>query len=1005
MSEGQPLAHLVQERRSGRLDGAGCRDALQRAGFAEAGAATSALDHLIARPQLEVDLGALLQGCARSADPGRALNNAASLLGHAERPDCPVAAGDLGTFLGSSQHMADLLIGRPALLAGLGRPFDPTAAAAAYLAAGVGDDRERALRQAQQQDLLCIGWQDLVLHLDVEQTTILLSRLADAIVCGAGLGLGVTRHFAVIALGKLGGLELNYSSDIDLMFVRPEHARDQAVADELGRRLVRLLSRQTVDGHLYRVDMRLRPEGSTGLLTRTVSSSMAYYLERGRPWERQMLTKGRTVLESEGGEGSAPAGEAFLHGTRQWTLACGMDAGAVRQFKLLKRTTEEHHAAAAGDLLDVKQAPGGIRDIETVAQFLALVHAGKNPWLLCNATLHGLERLRVAGVLTSLETARLRGAYLFFRRVENLLQVMHRVQTHRLPVDRTSLARLLGLPDAASFDAELGEHRERVRAIFERHFERAFPGGVGPAVRLAHLLLEATPDSAVFDAALADLGFRDTAAGRAVLRRAALPISRLLPESPRLLSSFANIVPALLERLALAGDADAALDRFERMTRGVGAREILYAQLQAEPALLDLLCHLADGSPWLAETLEQEPQLFDAFVDALLTGVRGRRGRRAALLEEAAAGQDPWIALSDHKKLEMLVIGVRDLAGSVPTPQVLAELSHLCIDILRRAFEIVWGRLVQEFGTPWSIRGISARVPAQMVVVALGKVGGLEANYGSDADVIFVYSGDGRTDGGMPNNVFFAKLAEEFMAHLSGSRGAPRLYKVDARLRPEGNKGPLVTSLRALEAYYRSPRAALWEHQALLKARIVAGDTALGQEVISTLRGLLRHLQLPASLASDMREMRTRIEAQAQARDLKRGTGGMVDIEQATQYLQLVNAHAHPAVLVQETPRALELLADQGALPTEEARWLSDTYLFFRRVETRLQIALGLDTKEVPGEREAQRRLAVRLGFADTAEGDAGHLFLSELERITTATRLRYERILDRRSAPRDEPE
>ncbi len=985
------VTRIARDRAGGVLDESGCREALRQAGFEDPDAARSALDHLIQSDDLEAEVGTLLVGCVAAADPARALNNCARLLGHSERPASPVPAAELTAFLGASQHMADLLISRPELLSTLGGAFDPATASERYRAAGAGDNREQALRLAQQEDLLAIAWQNLVGQLDVEQTTILLSRLADAVIAGACAGLNAERHFAVIGLGKLGGLELNYSSDIDLIFVRPEGAADQAVADDVARRLVKLIGRQTADGHLYRVDMRLRPEGATGTLTRTVSSCLEYYRGMGRPWERQMLTKGRVIMESVQDDEEQGAGESFLQGTRQWTLDCGMDAGAVRQFKRLKTATEDHYRTDAHEGTDVKQAPGGIRDIETIAQFLALVHASKNPWLLCNSTLHGLERLRLADALTSLETARLRTAYLFHRRVENLLQVMHRVQTHRLPVDRGPLSRLMGIKDVASFEAELDEHRNRVRGIFERHFHNAFPHSEGASARIPHLLLAAEPDEGAFNEALLDLGFQDPKACLAVLRRASKPVSRFLPDSPRLASSFANVASGLLERLSVTGDPDAALDRFERMTRGVGAREILYEQLLEDPTLLDKLCHLAEGSPHLAELLEHEPQLIDAFMDALSTGMRGRRRRREHLAQMHA---DPWVALSDYKKLETLHTGVRDLSGDIQTPAVLAELSHLCIDILRRAYELVIEGAQAEHGVPLTIRGISAKVPAHMIVIALGKVGGLEANYGSDADVLFVYSGDGKTDRGMANNVFFSKVAGEFMAHLGGSRNGPRLYKMDARLRPEGNAGPLVTSLRAFDAYYRSPRAALFEHQAMLKARVVAGDAALGQRILASIRATLRKLQLPDTLASDMRTMRDKIAAKAHGHDLKRGTGGMVDIEQLTQFLQLKNAAAQPAVLVQETPRALEMLADHGAISPEEARWLEDTYLFFRRVETRLQIALGLDTKEVPADSAALRKLALRLGFADTAEGDAGHLFLSALEETTAATRSRWERLV-----------
>ncbi|HTE06955.1 MAG TPA: hypothetical protein VK824_12245, partial [Planctomycetota bacterium] len=824
-------------------------------------------------------------------------------------------------------------------------------------------------------------------------------------------GLGADGHFAIIALGKLGGMELNYSSDIDLIFVRPDSADDPPSSDRVARALVKLLSRQTPEGHLYRVDMRLRPEGQTGALTRTLSSCMQYYEQVGRPWERQMLTKARLLSEAGG------AGAAFLERTHAWILRCGMDAGAIRQFKRLKSVTEAHHSSPE-ETADIKQAPGGIRDIETIVQFLSLLHAAQQPGLISRSTLAGLERLRVAGALTSLEASRLRNAYRFHRRVENVLQVMHRVQTHRLPGERLPLARLMHRRDVQSLDMELAEHRARVREIFERHFQRAFRDMEGPAADVAEVVLDLRLPAARSHRVLADLGFQRPADSLAMLRRAGAPASRFLPASPRLLSAFASVAPALLERIALAADPDAALDRFERMTAGVGAREVLYSQLGHEPRLLAMLCDLAAGSPYLTELLISEPHIFDDFIDALLTGMRGRNARRQSLsgleresreardvrearpardarevreARESGWHEDPWLVLSDYKKIETLRIGVHDLQDSAAIRQTLSELSQLCIDILRRGFDVCLARAVREMGAPVCIKGLSARVSAGMVVLALGKVGGLEANYASDADVLFVTSGEGQTENGTPNSVFFAKVAEEFIARNAGARGGPRLYRLDTRLRPEGAKGPLVTSLRAFEAYYRSPRAALFERQALLKARVVAGDAELGQKVLSVVRAAVRGPQLPDDLAEKLRDMRARIEATAHGHDLKRGSGGMVDIEFLVQYLQLKHGGRLPALLVQETPRALEALADAGILPENGGEWLRDTYLFFRRVETRLQIALGLDTKEIPADPEQCRALALRLGYVDSAEGDAGHQMLVDLENAALQTRERYD--------------
>lgn len=995
---GPDLARVADERGRGVLDETATLRALERAGFTDPKRACACLDLLWHHARAELPVPELLAGAGASADPGRSLLNLSRLLAQPDVPPCPVGPGPLAAFLGASQHMADVVIGRPALVAGLGRPFDEEGAPRRYLEAGAGEDAETELREAQHADLLSIAWQDLVEDADVELVTAMLSRLADASVAGAAAGLTVHRHFAVVALGKLGGSELNYSSDIDLVFVRPDTATDQVGADRVARQLVRLLARQTPRGHLYRVDMRLRPEGGAGALTRTVTSCMQYYRTLGRPWERQMLLKARVLCDASG------AGRAFVDGTRRWIVDRGLDAGAIRQFKRLKSVSESHHAARPGRE-DVKHQPGGIRDIEAVVQFLQLVHAGLHPELLVPGTLAGLERLRVAGAIGSLDAARLRTAYRFHRRVENRLQVMHRVQTHLLPEHRAALARLTGLRDVRAFDDEFAEHRARVRDVFERVVARSFPATGAAADELANQLLAREPDPASTRRALVELGFGDEASNVAVLRRAAAPVSRFLPDTPRMKHAFASIAPRVLERLSLAADPDAALDRFERMTRGVGAREILYGRMQEDPRLLAVLCDLAAGSPYLCDLLIQSPPIVDAVMDALVTGTRGRSRRRAALERlhraraggrraDAAVNEDPWLVLSDHKTIETLRIGVADLQDAVPTRTTLAELSHLCLDVLRHAFDLVLADQVREHGSPTTIRGMGLTRRADMTVVAMGKLGGLEANYASDADLVFVYDGDGQSDTGLTNAVFFTRVAEAFMAAVSGSRGGARLYKIDTRLRPEGNKGPLVTSLRAFKRYYESPRAALFERQALLKARIAAGDAELGQKVLKIVRDVVRRVELPDDYGRTLKQMRSQIESSAHGRDLKRGTGGMVDIEFLVQALQLRHGRADPSILVPETPRALGALADAGRLPASRAERLLDTYLFFRRVETRLQLHLGIDTKEVPKDARAVRDLAIRLGYADTAEGDAGHLLLVDVEERAAQTRREFDALV-----------
>ncbi|MED5330957.1 MAG: hypothetical protein VX916_06660 [Planctomycetota bacterium] len=992
----QVFSALVRDRATGSLDNPGLQAALHKAGFGLETDTTGAFDQILASHRDDMELASLIAGCAHAADPSRALSNAARLLSEPDRPPCPVNPHHLGLFLGASQHMADLLMARPTLLSFLGRPFDSLTAPLRYQQIGSSDDADRQLRLAQQEDLLAIAWADLVERLDVEQVTGLLSRLADAVVAGACTGLETDRYFAIVALGKLGGVELNYSSDIDLMFVRPDGVTDQVSADDTARRLIRRIGKQTTEGHLYRVDMRLRPEGGTGPLTRSLESSLQYYRTLGRPWERQMLTKARVIFDAEG------AGSTFLAATREWILQCGMDAGAIQQFKRLKAATEAHYASPE-DRTDIKQAPGGIRDIETIVQFLALQHAAKQPSLLTTSTLNGLEKLRIAGALNSIEAARLRSAYRFHRKVENLLQVMHRIQTHSLPADRTTLASLTAHENSEQFDQALSQHRQQVREIFDRHFTHAFAAldsPSAPAATLSEWILNGAleNDPAVttkVEHALQNLGFLHPQTSRIALQRAASPVSRFLPASPRLLSTCASIAPPLLDRIVLAPDPDTTLDRFERMTRGVGAREVLYAQFVDEPRLLEILTDLASGSPSLADILVTEPHVFDDFIDALLTGFRGTARRRRDLADMAAPENgDPWLILSDHQKLELLRIGVSDLQDRTTTRETLAQISQLCVDILRCAYDLVFTSAVETMGQPETVRGLSQRLPANMAVLAFGKLGGMEVNYASDADLIFVYSADGNTTEGVTNAQFFTKVAEEFIAQLTGSRGGPRLYRIDTRLRPEGTKGPLVTSLKAFTRYYASSRAAVIESQALLKGRAVAGDATLGREVFSLIRDHLRGLELPEDYLAQVRDIRDKIEAKATGFDLKRGSGGMIDIEHIVQCLQLLHCRQHHSVLVQETPRALEVLASEGLLNDVDATWLRETYLWLRRVEMRIQIAMGVDSKTLPEDPSALRNLALRLGYPDTGEGDAGHLLRSELESVAIQTRAHFDEIL-----------
>ncbi|MEW6745023.1 MAG: hypothetical protein AB1486_19900 [Planctomycetota bacterium] len=994
---------LVELFRPTVLDEVAVRVTLARAGFTGPQVAFLNLYGILRKTASQPPnfIEATLELLLDCPDPDLALNNLEHLvLRHYADRDLPWSfTGEtyraLITLLGSSQALADSLIRRPDLITVLSEPAVPPARDALLAAARacVAPEDEPAARPASlkrfaEREMIRLAALDLVSNLDIVKVSRLTSQLADAILQGAldaaWLELQESEpsrppsfSFAVIGLGKLGGDELNYSSDVDLLFIH--HSEEETdVPQRLARHLVRLLSHRDAEGQLLRVDLRLRPEGDAGPITRPLAATLRYYRERGEPWEKQMLVKARPVA------GDLELGHQFLEEVRPFLIGAYLDSKAIGQIQELRRQMEAAARRDGEDHLEIKRGPGGIRDIEYTVQFLQLLHAGTHPSLIHHNTMESLVRLERVKAITREERETLSSAYRFLRRVENRLQLYHRIATHRVPTDEEALRRLarsLGysLQDPLpAFRDDLDEHRRQARAVYMKLLGGLFAGVDGERGETYDLILDPAPDDAAIQRVLGRYGFHEAHTAYLNLKRMGESGSQVLPTSPRTRKFFASVVPEILSYVAKTPDPDQALCNLERIARGTGGKAIFFRLLHEEPSVLQILADIAGHSQQLSDILIREPETLDPFVDSLLVQRRGERRRaRRLTLDHLKDAADPLVVLMDHKTLETLRIGTRDIQQKATILETLFALSRLATTIIKRAWAYVAEHHPQR------------TAPCRAAVLAVGKLGGLEINYGSDVDLLFIMDD---CDQPAEAAAFWTDRAQSFIRALSTMGASGRLYRVDTRLRPEGESGPLVSSFKGFRDYYASDRAHLFEFQSLLRLRYVAGDRELGSRIARTIRNDILGRTFGDEVREPVLAMRRRLEEEGRGRDLKRGPGGLVDIEFIVQYLQLRFGAERGDLRNPNTVRSLELLQRAGLLLPEQAHRLLEAYTFLRKVEARLQIVYGLDREALPSDAESLAKLARRLGFADRE--DCGAALLESYDRHARRVRETYQDVV-----------
>jgi glutamate-ammonia-ligase adenylyltransferase len=1009
----------------------------------------------------------------RSADPDMALNNLERLFAQpAAREHLPGLMQGKGRGLEGaiqivsvSQFFADTLTLYPEALETIHTPSkrnpstDELVQQLRDLVDAAADDPAtlRVFRKFRQLQMLRIGINDILRERPLEEITRELSRLADATVDVAmqtalrNLGRkygsptgpgGAPAKVVALGFGKLGGDELNYSSDIDLMFVYDSEG------DTTGKRLapipnseffgrvvtevVRLLSSITDRGFAYRVDLRLRPEGAHGPLAQSLANTLSYYDLRGRTWERQALIKLRPIAGDRGlGKDVVAAIEPFVY--RKY-----FSFSEINEVKALKRQMEQRAAAAGINDSDVKTGRGGIRDIEFAVQFLQLLNGGDLHAVRQRNTLLALEALEIAGCLTAQETYILADAYRFLRKTEHRLQLLFDWQTHRLPTDADSLRKLalrmgyrevrgsgfgvrnetpdpsdsaLRVPNSAlspqrrspldeaarmpnsmdvlvrePLELFLKDYQEKTRvdrAILDHLLHQTFTDTGDRSEPESDLVLDPAPDPAQVKAILGRYGFRDVATAYENLNRLAQESVRLLSHR-RCRHFLASIAPQLLRAVAETADPDEALNNLEQVTSTLGAKAVLYELFSFNPPSLRLFVDLCANSPYLSAILRKNAGMEDELLDSLvLDQPRSASELRMELAELLRGASDPEPILRSFQDNEFLRIGVVDLLGKATIRQTTAALSDVADTILNAVFDLVEPAVRGKYGQP--------KCGGRYAVLGLGKLGGREISYHSDLDIILLYETDGETDSanGTTNFHYFTDLAQRAIRTMSQAGPLGRLYDVDMRLRPTGKSGSLVLPIGEFDRYFGSGGAQVWERLAITRSRVIRGDAEFAGVVETRIRAAILEKPFTRHSLAEVRSMRDRLEASSSPRNFKRVRGGLVDVEFVVQLLQLNHGREHPEVLAPNVWAALDALEQAGLLQTDEASRLREGYTFLRTVEGRLRIVTDRPLTEIPEAPADLDKLARRMSLTPEA-------FREEFARQLAGNREVYERICRR---------
>lgn len=909
----------------------------------------------------------------RSADPDLA-RAGVTRLADAD----PVAAEQLiGTRRGdafvalacASRSLTGAVVAAPGLLDVVDEPDfgserDPDAATKALRGAVTGaDDGAAALRRAKRREFVRIALRDLLAIADLVTVGRELTTLAQGCLAAALDLVDPQVRFAIVGMGKLGGNELNYASDVDVLFVHD--GADTKEADRVGRALLAVMSTPTAEGTVFRTDADLRPEGRAGAVSRTVDSYVTWYERWARHWEFQALLKARPVA------GDAALGASFMDASRPYVWREILDPEMVREARAMKARAEAELGKKGLGERELKRGRGGIRDIEFAVQLLQLVHGRHDPRIRSATTLVALAQLAAGGYIERRDVGSLGDAYVFLRTVEHRLQLRDERQTHALPTDAadlTLLARVLGYRDQArttaleTFTAEHRSHQATVRAIHERLF-------FAPLLDTLAGRGSLSPEAA--EERLAAFGFVDADHTRAALRELTSGLSR----TSRV---FGGLLPVILDWLSTTPDPDLGLLQLRRMAEGPTRSSALATTFRDSTVGAERACRILGSSRFLGDALLHQPAFLDTLADSADLG----RERTRDELVDAAVETLQWRSDVDHrragirrfKRREFLRIAARDILGLAPievTARELSDLADACVTA--------------------GLQALDPQVP--FAVVGMGRLGGHELSYASDIDVVFVYDGDKASHFDTA-----LRVAADLVREIGATTAEGQTFRIDANLRPEGKNGALARSLAAYQVYYEE-YGLPWEFQSLLRARPVAGDPDVADRFMALVEPFVARDPFPDEFTREIRRVKVRVEQERipPGEDpqfhLKLGKGALTDVEFAVQLLQLQHCGRRPDVRSPATVDGLHRLAAAGLLAAEDAGVLEEAYRFCERARNARYLVMGQPGDALPGGAD-DVRIGRLLGFAHQPQSE----LRDEFRRVTRRARRVFERVFYGRS-------
>jgi glutamate-ammonia-ligase adenylyltransferase len=864
---------------------------------------------------------------------------------------------------------------------------------------------QQQLRQCRHRYMVQILWREVTGTATLDDTLVSLSDLADHLLDAAaryaerllherhGVVRGATGDpvsLVILGMGKLGGHELNFSSDIDLIFLYPEAAESDGERSlsapeyfsRVSRNIVALLDEATADGFAFRIDTRLRPFGDSGPPVLSFAALESYLLQHGRDWERYAYVKARIVGHQP------PAGvavELYDDLIRPFVFRRYLDYGVFESLRKMHALISAE--VTRRDMADnVKLGPGGIREIEFIVQSLQLVRGGSQAELQERGLQKVMPRLVGDRGLTQSAAESLLEAYSFLRRIENFIQAIRDQQTHELPTDKIDRARLcvaMRFPNWTALRSVLDTHRAEVSRQFGAIAFREGTEVAKDAFRDKSADVwsrDANADEWEQFLAVEGFGQADVLALELQNFSRASVTTQIDSTSRQRLRQF---MPNLLSLLRTRQQPVVALTRSLLVVEKVLRRSAYLALLNENEAALSRLVELCEKSAYVAEQLARYPVLLDELLDPrIYTGALSRvsltADLRQRLTNSNADAEAQMETLGQFQRANQFRIAVADFYGTLPIMKVSDALTELAETVIQQALQVAWQDLVQIHGVPTYVAADETR-QAGFGVIAYGKLGGLELSYGSDLDIVFLHDSRGKqqlTDGARPldNSMFFNRLVRRVVHFLSSQTGSGTMYEIDMRLRPDGQSGLLVTSVDAFERYQQD-NAWTWEHQALLRARPVAGSEAIAEEFERIRKETLKNLVHRESLRDDVVSMRHRMrreldKSNASLFDIKQGQGGIGDIEFTVQYLVLRFAEEHPSVTdYSDNIRQLDALAEVGCLGIEVVTRLQDIYRTYRlRVH---HLVLNNHKPLVPADEFEDERNYVRSIWREHLLGDS----------------------------------